>query len=26
VVEFDRSGKEVWKQKLSGRPCRVRRY
>ncbi len=26
LIEFDRDGKEVWKQKLSGRPCRVRRY
>lgn len=26
VVELDRDGKEHWKQKLSGRPCRVRRY
>ncbi len=26
VLEIDRQGKEVWKEKLTGRPCRVRRY
>lgn len=26
VIEFDRDGKEVWKQATQGRPFRVRRY
>ena len=26
VIEFDRGGKERWKQKLEGRPTRVRNY